>query len=144
LFPSRLESCTLVGNSGGSEDGIAGIEFLEGGSVHASILVGNGPGRTCSGIVEWSCCDLFGNTGGNAPCGTDAGGNFSADPAVLQRQSGRLVMWRCARARLALRMPAPRSVGWWAPAPIECISEAVQPLSWSALKSLYRGPQTIR
>lgn len=42
----------------------------------------SGPGIGCAGIAApvVSCCDIFGNAGGDALCGVDGGWNISADP----------------------------------------------------------------
>ena len=37
-------------------------------------------GLACSGPIAFECSDVFGNAGGDALCGPDLGGNFSADP----------------------------------------------------------------
>jgi PKD repeat protein len=53
-------------------------------SISRSILTGseNGPGLICNpnAFPTVSCSDVWGNALGNALCGTDGGGNFSANP----------------------------------------------------------------
>jgi len=52
--------------------------------VSRSILTGSssGPGLTCSldAAPQISCSDVWGNAAGNALCGVDGGGNFTANP----------------------------------------------------------------
>lgn len=76
---SRLENCTLAGNRK------AGLlcQFGAAPEVDKSIIAftDGGPGLLCDGGAPVvSCSDVYGNSGGDALCGTDAGGNFSADP----------------------------------------------------------------
>jgi hypothetical protein len=39
-------------------------------------------------FVTFSCCNLFGNTGGDSICGVDDGGNFSLDPRFCDVLAG--------------------------------------------------------
>ena len=139
LFPSSLESCTLVANSGGAADGIGAIDFEEGGSVHATLVTGTTLGAVASGNETWSCCVLFGNAAGDKPPGTDAGVNFSADPYYCTDPR--------AAGDVSLRSDSACAAGNhpWAPrcpligsGVIACEAQAVAPRSWSAVKQLYR------
>ncbi len=79
-----IENCTIVENSATS--GGAGIHLRSStGAVVSNTIIAfstQGPGLACvSGTTATvSCTDIFGNAGGDALCGTDGGGNFSADP----------------------------------------------------------------
>ncbi len=82
-FNSPLfEGCTFVDNAaGGGALFHLDIAFPQ---VERSILAFNGPGdlMDCHTLGEprMSCCDLYGNEGGDEVCGLDLGGNFSAYP----------------------------------------------------------------
>src|SRR5262249_33617076 len=69
---STLAGCTLVGNGGG-------LSLDATSSVTTTIIAFN-HGAACSGSGSFHCCDFFGNSEGNALCGTDGGGDFSVDP----------------------------------------------------------------
>ena len=60
------------------------------GQISRSIFAFNtgGPVVTCVGSAAFSCCDFFGNSGGDSFCGTDSGGNFSLDPLLCDSASG--------------------------------------------------------
>ncbi|MCP4291824.1 MAG: T9SS type A sorting domain-containing protein [bacterium] len=80
-----LESCTIVGNStsgNGFGGGIA-IQWNANPIIDKCIISGStaGQGIFCSSATPVvSCTNIFGNAGGDDVCGTDNGGNFSADP----------------------------------------------------------------
>ncbi|MBN1824965.1 MAG: right-handed parallel beta-helix repeat-containing protein [Candidatus Eisenbacteria bacterium] len=79
-----LLQCTIAGN-GTVDDELGGGITSQYCSpvIEQTILAFNGPGAgiTCTdGTPVFSCCDLYGNTGGDAICGMDDGGNFSQDP----------------------------------------------------------------
>ncbi len=80
-----IENCTIVDNAT-SENGFGGGISLQWGAdptIDKSIIFGStaGLGLYCTGSTPViSCTNIFGNAGGDELCGTDAGGNFSADP----------------------------------------------------------------
>jgi hypothetical protein len=80
-----LENCTIVGNST-SENGFGGGMAIQWGAdpvIDKCIISGStaGQGIYCSSSTPViSCTNIFGNAGGDDLCGTDDGGNFSADP----------------------------------------------------------------
>ncbi len=50
-----------------------------------------GDAISCSDVVDEpqiSCCDVYGNAGGDALCGADLGGNFSLDPEFINAAAG--------------------------------------------------------
>lgn len=78
-----IENCTIVESRATS--GGAGIHTRNsGGRVTNTIVASStqGPGMACTlgSNPTVSCTDVFGNAGGDAVCGVDGGGNFSADP----------------------------------------------------------------
>lgn len=74
-------NCTVVGNSG--QYGTAlynnGTAVV---SLNRCIFAFNGGSSTlvCGSKSTMECCDVYGNSGGDAFCGTELGGNFSLDP----------------------------------------------------------------
>ena len=80
-----LENCTIAGN-GTSPNGFGGGMSVQWGAspvIDRCIIAGStvGQGIYCSGATPIvGCSNIWGNAGGDAICGTDNGGNFSADP----------------------------------------------------------------
>ena len=85
----EIVQCTVYGNGDA-----AGVDLREGstGTLDRCIIANTvgGPGLRCldGSDPEIVCCDIWGNTGGNELCGTEGGGNFSADPRFCDRQHG--------------------------------------------------------
>jgi hypothetical protein len=76
-----IDGCTLADHGGRacSVIGIWGSNI----QIERTIIASNeGRAVECSydSQVDWRCSDLYRNEGGNAICGNDLGGNFSADP----------------------------------------------------------------
>ena len=84
-----IENCTIYNNTG-----LGGIYYdaASGGTVTGCIIAGTNSGGglycTMSADPQVSCTDLYGNAGGDAICGTDAGDNFSADPRLCDPAAG--------------------------------------------------------
>lgn len=80
-----ISSCTVAANSANSAGG-GGVTCVDSSpTIGRTILAFNAPGKGiyCSSAGSEpviSCCDVFGNAGGDEICGIDAGGNFSQDP----------------------------------------------------------------
>ncbi len=80
-----LENCTIVGNST-SGNGFGGGMSIQWGAnpiIDKCIISGStaGQGIYCtSSTPVVSCTNIHGNAGGDEICGSDNGGNFSADP----------------------------------------------------------------
>lgn len=80
-----LENCTIADNST-SPNGLGGgisVQWGANATIDRCIISGStvGQGIYCSGATPTiSCSDIWGNAGGDELCGTDGGGNFSADP----------------------------------------------------------------
>jgi len=80
-----IENCTILGNGVGENGTAGGISVQWGATptVDKCIITGStsGAGLIClSATPVVSCSDIYGNAGGDDLCGTDGGGNFSADP----------------------------------------------------------------
>ncbi len=87
----EIAECTVVRNSGfGPED--PSIGFLEECQVdimRTIIAFNRGSALSCDiSQISLRCCDSHGNTGGDHLCGTDLGGNFSADPLFCDAANG--------------------------------------------------------
>ncbi len=83
--PPTIENCTIVGNACGASGSGGGVlvAWFSTPTIDKCIISGStmGEGLICDGTSPVvSCTDIFGNAGGDALCGDDAGGNFSADP----------------------------------------------------------------
>lgn len=80
-----ISNCTIVDNAT-SANGFGGgisVQFSAAPVIERSIIASAqvGQGIYClSATPVISCTDIWGNAGGDALCGTDLGGNFSADP----------------------------------------------------------------
>ncbi len=80
-----IENCTIVANSCGTtgQGGGITVEWFATPAIDKCIISGStsGEGIFCDNATPVvSCTNIYGNAGGNAICGTDGGGNFSADP----------------------------------------------------------------
>ncbi len=80
-----LRHCTIARNttgSGGTTGGVLAQWNAAPELDHCIVAFATtGAGIGCDGgTPTLSCCDVYGNAGGDALCGTDNGGNFSADP----------------------------------------------------------------
>ncbi len=80
-----LENCTIVGNGCGPNGSSGGIfvEWNATPSIDKCIISGStsGEAMVCENATPVvTCTNIFGNAGGDGLCGTDGGGNFSADP----------------------------------------------------------------
>ncbi len=80
-----LENCTIAGNACGTNGSGGGIsvEWFAAPSIDKCIISGStdGEGMICENATPVvTCTDIFGNFDGDVLCGTDGGGNFSADP----------------------------------------------------------------
>lgn len=135
-FTSTIEHCTLTGNSGATPDGTGGIHCEETARVTAVVLVQTIQGRACSGEIAWTCSDVWGNAVGNALCGTDGGGNFSADPQFCADPlTAGDVSVRSTSPCLRGGPPACALIGAGAEA---CTTSAIESRTWSSVKRLYR------
>ncbi len=93
----HFEKCSLVGNAGGVAGGIScacHAEVLVERTIIAFSTVGQAVSFFNNAYVTLSCCDLYGNAGGDwvAPIADQYGirGNFSADPLFCDLGAGNL------------------------------------------------------
>jgi hypothetical protein len=135
-----IENCTLLANSGGAADGVGGISMPAGGSVRGVVVAYTPVGQACSGTAIWSCSDLYANVGGDFICGTDGGGNFSADPQFCAQDPA-------ASGNFTIQVDSPCTpgnhpngimCGLIGAGLVGCGTVSVQERTWSAVKSMYR------
>jgi hypothetical protein len=143
--PNTITNCTFIGNVAEQDRSIGiapvgGILLQWGGEVHNCIFAENTGAACHAPTAVFSCNDLFGNSGGNAVCGTDAGGNFSADPqfcatdpatslnVTLQSDSP------CAPGNHPNGFPC----GLIGSGPVGCGTVSVKPHTWTQVKEVYR------
>jgi parallel beta-helix repeat protein len=111
----NVTNCTIVKNrtkSGGLGAGIF-CNFANP-TIQKSIIALNeqGKGIHCeSSSPSVSCTDIYGNSGGDAVCGTDAGGNFSADP-LFCNASSRDYTLRCSSPCVPGNHPNGAACSW--------------------------------
>jgi parallel beta-helix repeat protein len=84
---ATLSNCTFDGNSCGPAGYGGGITCQFGAvpTIERCIIAHSTVGEAlyCLGATPViSCCDLYGNAGGDALCGTDGGGNFTFNPLL--------------------------------------------------------------
>jgi predicted outer membrane repeat protein len=144
-----MESCTLVRNAAPEGGGIfffppirarenaAKLAFL----VEQTVIAFGTQGRA---LFCWSetdptiaCSNFFGNAGGNTFCGTDGGGNFSADPLFCDPSSGDFTL-----AADSPCLPGNHPTGWDCGL-IGALGEGCGPVSltpqtWARVKARYR------
>jgi hypothetical protein len=88
-----VQNCTIFGNAT-SANGFGGgisVQFSAAPVISNCIIAGAtaGQGVFCmSASPSISCSDIWGNAGGDAPCGNDGGGNFSLDPQFCDAAAG--------------------------------------------------------
>ena len=130
----RISRSTLVGNRAGG----AGALFLleASGVLEQSIVAFNtgSPTVVCAGDLERRCSVVFGDSG--SVCGRDLGGNLAVDPQFCAFDPERQVYdVRLAETSPLAAVPGCGSIG---AAPVGCEGTAVQAVTWSRLKALYR------
>jgi hypothetical protein len=86
----RLSNCTVVENVAWSDNDA--LEIWAGSAVdidHLLIANNTGGAMICwDSQVHVACSNLYGNSAGDTLCGTDVGGNFSADPLFCDLDAG--------------------------------------------------------
>lgn len=100
--------------------------------------IGSDPGG--SAVVSLSCCDLFGNEGGDwteeIVDQLGENGNISADPAFCDPDFGDFTL--ADSSPCAPFLPPNEECDMIDAWPVGCGGTAVSPASWGDLKSLYR------
>jgi predicted outer membrane repeat protein len=159
-----FDDCTFNGNTAGTTGGAMHVEYLStpeltGCTLHANsaptgsgvwcddnftltnsiIVFGVGGAAVhCDGDAPYvSCCDIYGNAGGDW-VGCLAGGdlvdnNFSEDPLFCGASSGNFYL-DVASPCTAANAPSCDLIGAWG---IDC-DTPVQAQSWGAIKAMYR------
>ena len=106
----------------------------------SSTIIAWSQGAACYGPSTYGCTDLWGNSLGDALCGTDGGGNFSADPRFCGTDPA-------ASLNVSLQRNSPCAPGQHPPGAEACglvgartvaCEVAVAPRTWSDVKLLYR------
>jgi len=126
-FPMSIHQCTIAANEDHGLYGFGGgisVAFSSPG-IEKTIIAFNAPGQGMycvdpSDNPVVSCTDIYGNQGGDAICGTDAGNNFYLDPLFcdLDNDNYRLQMaspcypgnhpngpWACQNQRIGSEDP---------------------------------------
>jgi len=136
----NVSGCTLVANEDSGHPRVpARVGGIQGrGNVRNTIVALN-IGAACEGDLTFACCDLFGNSLGDAICG-DGGGNFGADPefcAVDPAGSLNLALQSDSPCTPG-NHPAGNPCGLIGAVAVGCQTVLVQPVNWSEVKRLYR------
>ncbi len=132
---ATLTNCTFWNNaaSWGS------LELSDGGAVLANCIITanpTGPSMYIDGHAALSCCDIWGNSGGDWVPGIaeqhGVNGNISADPSLCDPENGDF--------RLRDDSPCTPSgdcglMGAW---PVGCGGTPVEQATWGGIKSLFR------
>ena len=135
-----IKSCTFVGNSADVVGGAIFMHWYSTPTIEQVLVTGNlaNGGISVDGVSApiVSCCDLWGNAGGNYvgnndPIGTN--GNISADPRFCGAQPDDFTLQAnspCAPANNSCGT----LIGLYG---VDCDSVAVQRESWGGIKSRY-------
>ncbi|MFC1573204.1 C25 family cysteine peptidase, partial [Candidatus Eisenbacteria bacterium] len=91
----EITNCTLAHNAAANAG--AGLYCSDSSPTVERCLIAfspSGEGVACSGISDpvFTCCDVFGNAGGDGLCGTDGGDNISAHPRFCDADSPELTL----------------------------------------------------
>jgi len=159
---ATIEGCTFARNTAKSFAGALGTgkmaytyltncTFWGNGSPNGSLLLGEyrtvlqncivaastaGPAIHVGGIVELSCCDLWGNPGGDWVGGIagqyGVNGNISEDPQFCDPVSGDFGL---AESSPCAPSPECDLIGAW---PVGCGGTPAAPSSWGGIKTLFR------
>lgn len=133
----HVQSCTLYGNAGGS-----GAVVIEGPpcTMAQSVVAFNNPGFYPYCTVTFTCCDHFGNSGGDW-IGSFAGqyglqGNIAEDPLFCDPELRDFTL-DAASPCAPFSPPNPECdlIGAW---PIGCGGTPVEGVSWGRMKDIFR------
>jgi hypothetical protein len=140
----EFTNCTFHGNSAGDAGAVAWCRWGGAPTFVSSILAFSTSGATIvcdggDGYPTLSCCDVYGNTGGDwTDCiaGMEASdGNLSVDPLFCDAPSGDFAL-QWGSACLTAHSGGCGQIGAWGPG--NCPSAAVESSSWGQVKSPYR------
>ncbi len=150
-----LDDASIPGDATGETASIEHSTFHANTSPTGSVFDVEAPGVTVSNCILafgrgggaiWcgggtplmTCCDVFGNEGGDdVPCRSDGGGNLSADPMFCDAEAGDLTLRPespCAPAH------SPGDCGLIGAREVGCVDTPVEITSWGRVKSTF-GPR---
>ena len=133
-----ISGCT-VANNVGVPSPPCGISLISSDITVERTIIANhgGRGLGCSNSnVTVLCCDLYANTDGDDLCGTDLGGNFSADPLFCDAENGDYTLDVCSPC-LPGNHPDGVGCGLIGALGQGCGATAVEETSWGRIKGLY-------
>jgi parallel beta-helix repeat protein len=106
------------------------------------VLNAPGPGVECLVDTGWpayfSCCNVYGNEGGNSLCGTDGGGNFSLDPQFCGIPGSGNYFLQSDSPCAPGNHPTGVNCGLIGALPVNCGTVETQTKTWGNIKSLYK------
>jgi hypothetical protein len=134
---ASIRSCTIVGNTSTRGGAILGFEDSpsQASEIRQCILAFNtGYAMSCiqAASPTVSCCDVFGNSN-DSICGTDGGGNISADPVFCGLQQNDYFLGAGSPCAPGNSPPGCNLIGAF---PTRCL-DPVAPSTWGALKHMY-------
>lgn len=141
MHPSQVLSCTLVQNLSLDGGGIY-INDTPTFTLDRTIIASSGGSAFASynsSVITMSCCDVWGNTGGNElPAGSiDATGNFSLDPLFCDF-AGRDFTLNSASPCAPGNHPAGAACDVIGALGVNCGQVHTERRSWGQVKALYR------
>jgi len=126
---------TIVGNSASTGRGGGICCKGSGPSIENTIISfsSQGEGIYCyASNPTLTNCDIYGNAGGDALCGTDGGGNISADPLFCDAGAGNFTL-NCTSP--CVNNPGYGQIGAFG---VGCGPTAVEYTTWGRLKAMFR------
>ena len=134
-----IDGCTVAHNEGASPPGGLLLISSEIEVDNTIIAINDGMALVChdSPQITVRCCDVYGNTEGDDICGTDLGGNFSADPLFCDAVNGEYTLDGCSPC-LPGNHPDGVECGLIGALGQGCGATAIEKTSWGRIKALYR------
>jgi len=130
LADVTIERCTFIDNTNAIRANT--------GAVRSSIIIGSRD-QICAASFAVSCSNFIPTQAGEV-CGTDGGGNFSADPqfCATDPAMSRNFLLQSDSPCAPGSHPDGADCGIIGASPVGCESVATEPVSWSAFKHLFR------
>jgi parallel beta-helix repeat protein len=139
IYCAYSSSATIINNTISQNSASLGggiYCFKSSPSIQNTIISfnGTGGGIYCDG---WSNptvtnCDIYGNVGGDAPCGADGGGSISADPLFCDPNNGNFSL-NCTSP--CANNPGYGQIGAFG---VGCGLTAIEHTTWGRIKSMFR------
>lgn len=140
--PALIANCTMVRNAAAVGGGIA---VLDGSVGLTSTIIADSPSGEAIALmgpvtVRLSCCDLFGNDGGDWVGGLEGQlgihGNICADPLFCNPENADFTL-HCNSPCAAFSPPNPECdlIGAW---PVGCGGTPVTQTTWGGIKAMFR------